>query len=186
MNNQFQITDVLARDEAAALKHLHEDPLLLPWQLKLMLSLKALKVCLATFCCAATIGSALAQTNGQFPVSTNVIEPTPTPQTSPFLAPETLSPPPTPAPLVSPTPAPTPLPDGTMPLPLPVMPTPVLQDAKTLSEQLNVPIPAPSQFSEPLMKPGEWKFSPAIVLPSPNPAPTLSPTPIPIPKQSHQ
>ena len=47
-----------------------------------------------------------------------------------------------------------------MPLPLPAMPTPVLQDAKTLSEQLNVPVPAPSQFSEPLMKPGEWEFSP--------------------------
>jgi hypothetical protein len=38
------------------------------------------------------------------------------------------------------------------------MPTPVLQDAKTLSEELNRPIPAPSQFSEPLMKPREWEF----------------------------
>ena len=84
MNNLFQITDLLAR---------------------------ALKVCLATFCCAATVASALAQTNGQFPVSTNVIEPTPTPQTSPLLVPETLFPSPTPAPLVSPTPAPTPLPE---------------------------------------------------------------------------
>ena len=86
--------------------------------------------------------------------------------------------------MLSPTPSPTPLSDGTMPLPLPTMPTPVLQDAKTLSEQLNIPIPAPSQFSEPFMKPGEWEFSPAILQPSPNPAPTLSPTPN--PAQSHQ
>ena len=43
-----------------------------------------------------------------------------------------------------------------MPLPLPAMPTPVLENAKALSEELNVAIPAPSQFSEPLMKPGEW------------------------------
>jgi hypothetical protein len=181
VNNLFQI---LARDEVGWAEHLREDPLLLPRQAKLMLSVNALKVCLASVCCAATVASALAQTNGQFPVSTNAIEPTPTPQTSPLLTPETLSPPPTPAPLVSPTPAPTPLPDGTMPLPLPVMPTPVLQDAKTLSEELNRPIPAPSQFSEPLMKPREWEFSPAIVLPSPNPAPTLSPAHT--PTQSHQ
>ena len=33
------------------------------------------------------------------------------------------------------------------------MPTPVLQDASTLSEELNLPIPAPGQLSEPL-KPG--------------------------------
>ena len=62
-----------------------------------------------------------------------------------------------------------------MPLPLPVMPTPVLQDANTLSEELNRPIPAPSQFSEPLMKPAEWRYSPAIALPSPIPVPTPSP-----------
>ena len=73
--------------------------------------------------------------------------------------------------------SPTPLPDGTMPLPLPAMPTPVLENAKALSEELNVPIPAPSQFSEPLTKPGEWIFSPAILQPSPTPSPALSPTP---------
>ena len=61
-----------------------------------------------------------------------------------------------------------------MPLPLPAMPTPVLENAKALSEELNVPIPAPSQFSEPLMKPGEWIFSPAILQPSPTPSPALS------------
>ena len=71
-----------------------------------------------------------------------------------------------------------------MPLPLPAMPTPVLQDAETLFEQLNRPIPAPSQCSEPLMKSGEWEFSPAIVLPSPIPAPTFSPAST--PAQSHQ
>jgi hypothetical protein len=180
MNNLFQITDLPARDEVGSAEHLRERPLLLPQQSKLMLAVNTLKVCLASFCYAATVASAFAQTNGQFPVPTNVIEPTPTPQTSPVLVPETLFPSPTPAPLASPTPAPTPLPDGTMPLPLPVMPKPVLRDAKALSEQLNVPIPAPSQFSEPLMKPGEWKFSPAIVLPSPNPAPTPSPTSTPM------
>jgi len=55
---------------------------------------------------------------------------------------------PSPTPAV--TPAPTPLPDGTMPLPLPALPTPVLSDAATLSEQLNLPIPEPTQSSEPL------------------------------------
>ena len=72
-----------------------------------------------------------------------------------------------------------------MPLPLPAMPRPVLQDAKTLSEELNVPIPAPSQFSEPLMKPREWDILASnLQPPSPTPAPTLSPTPN--PTQSHQ
>lgn len=37
-----------------------------------------------------------------------------------------------------------------MPLTPPPMPTPVLQDAATLSEQLNLPLPAPGQLSEPL------------------------------------
>lgn len=37
-----------------------------------------------------------------------------------------------------------------MPLTPPAMPTPVLQDANTLSEQLNLPLPAPSQLNEPL------------------------------------
>ena len=128
--------------------------------------------------------SALAQPSSQFPVSTNVAEPTPLPETSPLLTPEKLLSSPTPAPMLSPTPSPTPLPDGTMPLPLPAMPTPVLENAKALSEELNVPIPAPSQFSEPLMKPGKWIFSPAILQPSPTPSPALSPTPD--PTQSRQ
>jgi hypothetical protein len=144
----------------------------------LMLSADAIKVSLAAFCCAATVASALAQTGGQSPASTSLLEPTPTPQSSPLLSPEVLLASPGAAPSVSPTPAPTPLPDGTMPLPLPVTPTPVLQNAETLSEELDRPIPAPSQFPEPLMKPAEWQFSPAIVQPSPIPAPTLSPTPI--------
>ena len=75
MNNLFQI---LARDEVGWAEHLREDPLLLPRQAKLMLSVNALKVYLASACCAATVASALAQTNGQFSVSTNAIEPTPT------------------------------------------------------------------------------------------------------------
>jgi hypothetical protein len=54
-----------------------------------------------------------------------------------------------------PTPTPTPLPDGTMPLTPPPMPTPALQDANTLSEQLNLPLPNPAQVSEPLKKTGE-------------------------------
>ena len=86
--------------------------------------------------------------------------------------------------MLSPTPSPTPLPNGTMPLPLPTMPTPVLENAKALFEELNVPTPAPSQFFEPLMKPGEWIFSPAILQPSPTPSPALSPTAT--PTQSHQ
>jgi len=71
--------------------------------------------------------------------------PTPAPQASPWLLPS-------PSPVVSPTPgaSPTPLPDGTMPLSPPPMPTPILQDASTLSDQLNLPLPAPTQQSEPL------------------------------------
>jgi hypothetical protein len=148
------------------------------------LMLEALQVCVASVCCVATVAQAFAQTRGESAVSTNVLEPTPAPQTSPLLPPEALFPSPTPSPLVSPTPSPTPLPDGTMPQPLPVMPTPVLQGAETLAEELDQPIPVPRQFSEPLMKPAEWKFSPAIGLPSPSVAPTLSPTPTPM--QSHQ
>ena len=37
-----------------------------------------------------------------------------------------------------------------MPLTPPPMPTPILQDANTLSEQLNLPLPAPGQLPEPL------------------------------------
>lgn len=60
-----------------------------------------------------------------------------------------------PGPLLSPEPNPTPLPDGTMPQPLPVMPTPVLPESKALWEELDKPIPAPSQFPEPLINPEE-------------------------------
>ena len=140
-----------------------------------MLRVNTLKAFLVSFCCIAAALFALAQTTNQFPVSTNAPEPTPTPPTSPLLTPQTVlpTPPPLPAfspiptplpdgtmPLVSPplpTPAfsPTPLPDGTMPLTPPPMPTPVLPDASTLSDQLNLPLPAPTQLAEPLKKTGE-------------------------------
>ena len=144
-----------------------------------------LKASLLSFCGVIAVVSALAQPNSQFPVSTNVPEPTPTPQTSPLLTPETVSSPPTPAPMLSPI---VPVRRRSRMAQCPCLCRrclrPSFEDAKTLSEQLNVPIPAPSQFSEPLMKPGEWIFSPAILQPSPTPAPTLSPTPD--PTQSHQ
>ena len=131
------------------------------------------KACLVFF--GGIVLSALAQTNSQFPVSTNAPEPTPTPQTSPLLTPQTVLPTPPPLPALSPYPTPlpdgtmpralppmptpasmpTPLPDGTMPLTPPPMPTPVLQDANTLSEQLNLPLPAPTQFPEALKRTGE-------------------------------
>ena len=69
VNNLFQI---LAPDEVGWAEHLREDPLLLPRQAKLMLSVRTLKVYLALcFVAPATVASALAQTNGQFSVSTN-------------------------------------------------------------------------------------------------------------------
>ena len=108
--------------------------------------LKALQVCVASVCCVATGAQALAQTRGGIFRVHHVLEPTPAPQTSPLLSPETLFQSPTPSPLVSPTPLPTPLPDGTMPQPLPVMPTPVLQDAETLAKELDQPLPVPRQF----------------------------------------
>ena len=140
-----------------------------------MLRVNTLKACLVSIGCVAAVFSALAQTNSQFPASTNAPEPTPTPQTSPLLTPQTVLPTPPPLPAFSPYPtplpdgsmplalppmptpalAPTPLPDGTMPLTPPPMPTPVLQDANTLSEQLNLPIPAPTQVPEPLKRTGE-------------------------------
>ena len=138
-----------------------------------------LKASLLSFCGVIAVVSALAQPNSQFPVSTNGPESTPTPSSRQKPSRRRL------------------LPHRCFRL-LPVRrrsrmaqcpclcrrcPRPFL-DAKTLSEQLNVPIPAPSQFSEPLMKPREWIFSPAILQPSPTPAPTLSPTPD--PTQSHQ
>ena len=139
------------------------------------------KACLVLLGGIAAILSAFAQTNSQLPVSTNAPGPTPTPQTSPLLTPQTILPTPAPLPAFSPyptpgpdgtmplvpppmpasmptpltTPLPTPLPDGTMPLTPPPMPTPVLQDANTLSEQLNLPLPSPTQFSEPLKRTGE-------------------------------
>jgi outer membrane protein TolC len=132
-----------------------------------MLRVNTLKACLVPIGCAAAVFSALAQTNAP--------EPTPTPKTSPLLTPQTVLPTPPPLPAFSPYPtplpdgsmppalppmptpalAPTPLPDGTMPLTPPPMPTPVLQDANTLSEQLNLPIPAPTQVPEPLKRTGE-------------------------------
>ena len=46
--------------------------------------------------------------------------------------------------------SPTPLPDGTMPLPVPALPTPVpLPDAQTIKEDLN--LPTPTQIPEPLL-----------------------------------
>jgi outer membrane protein TolC len=76
--------------------------------------------------------------------------PLPTPAFSPTPLPDGTMPvtPPLPAPAFSPTP----LPDGTMPLTPPPMPTPVLPDASTLSDQLNLPLPAPTQIPEPLPK----------------------------------
>lgn len=83
--------------------------------------------------------------------------PTPTPMASPFALPSATpwtlpSPPPvlSPTPEGSPSPSPTPLPDGEMPLTPPPMPAPAIPDASTLSDQLNLPLPAPTQFSEPL------------------------------------
>jgi len=87
------------------------------------------------------------------PSPTPYTTPTPLPFALPSTTPWTL-PTPTPAPgtAASPTPAPlpTPLPDGTMPLTPPPMPTPAIPDASTLSDQLNLPLPAPGQISEPL------------------------------------
>lgn len=132
-----------------------------------MLRVNTLKVPLVSACALLAILSAMAQTG------TNPAVPTPTP-TSPLLTPQTLLPTPPPLPALSnptplpdgtmpvtspaappPTPTPTPLPDGTMPLTPPPMPTPALQDANTLSEQLNLPLPNPAQLSEPLKKTGE-------------------------------
>jgi outer membrane protein TolC len=142
-----------------------------------MLRVNTLKACLVSIGFGAAVFSALAQTNSQHSASTNAPEPTPTPKTSPLLTPQTVLPTPPPLPALSPYPtplpdgsmplalppmptpalAPTPLPDGTMPLTPPPMPTPVLQDANTLSEQLNLPIPAPAQVPEPLKRTGETK-----------------------------
>lgn len=127
-----------------------------------MSRISALKTALGLAALSGVVATAFAQTNVQFP---SAVPPSPTPSGTPFQLPPLASPPPLPTPLpalpssalptplpsaVNPTPAPTPLPDGTMPLTPPPMPTPVLQDANSLSEQLNLPLPAPTQLSESL------------------------------------
>jgi outer membrane protein TolC len=130
-----------------------------------------LKACFPALCAGAAVLSTLAQTtqlpapSGLEPTPTPIPTATPIPQPTPMVVPEPVVPSPSPlstlAPLASPSPfptlpplaSPTPLPDGTMPLTPPPMPTPVLQDANTLSEQLNLPLPEPSQLHEPL-RPG--------------------------------
>ena len=122
-----------------------------------MFRISALKTAVGLAALSGVVATAAAQNNVQFPAS-----PTPTPSGTPFELPPLGTPPPLPTPLPAlpssalptppptATPSPTPLPDGTMPLTPPAMPTPVLQDANTLSEQLNLPLPAPTQFNEPL------------------------------------
>ena len=127
-----------------------------------MLRVNILKACLPVLCAVAVVLSTLAQ-NAQFPPTpTPTPTPTPIPEPTPMAVPEPVVPLPSPlstlAPLASPSPfptlpplaSPTPLPDGTMPLTPPPMPTPVLPDASTLSDQLNLPLPAPGQLHEPL------------------------------------
>jgi outer membrane protein TolC len=130
-----------------------------------MLRLKNSKASLVLFGGIAAVFFATVPANAQVPTPTPVASPLLTPQTvptpSPFpaLSPVPIPTPPAdgkllpaPPPTLLPTPAPTPLPDGTMPLAVPPMPTPVLQDAQTLSEQLNLPLPSPAQFPEPLSR----------------------------------
>jgi TolC family type I secretion outer membrane protein len=131
-----------------------------------MLRISALKTAIGLAALSGAVATAAAQNNVQFPQAST---PTPAPSATPI---ELGTPPPLPTPLpplpapalptplptasptatpeVSPSPSPTPLPDGTLPLTPPAMPTPVLQDANTLSEQLNLPLPAPTQLNEPL------------------------------------
>jgi TolC family type I secretion outer membrane protein len=121
-----------------------------------------LKACLPVLCAVAAILSTLAQTAQFPPTPTPTPTPTPIPEPTPLAVPEPVVPLPSPlstlAPLASPSPfptlpplaSPTPLPDGTMPLTPPPMPTPALPDASTLSDQLNLPLPAPGQLHEPL------------------------------------
>lgn len=85
---------------------------------------------------------ALSGTALQLPSATPSPSPSPTPSSSPSNTP-------------TPTPSPTPLPDGTMPLTPPPLPTPALEDAATLSEELSLPLPAPTTMSEPLRPPTE-------------------------------
>lgn len=130
----------------------------------------------AGLCAGALAGASVFAQSPQFPTPAGSPAATPTPPallmptpaptptplpdgTMPWTPPPlpALSPQPSLAPLPphltsSPTPAPspTPLPDGTMPWTPPAMPTPALPDASTLSDQLNLPLPAPGQLSEPL------------------------------------
>ena len=123
-----------------------------------------LKACLPALCAVAAVLSTLAQSTQLS--APGALEPTPTPtpipEPTPMAVPEPVVPTPSPlstlAPLASPSPlptlpplaSPTPLPDGTMPLTAPPMPTPALPDASTLSDQLNLPLPAPGQLHEPI------------------------------------
>ena len=134
-----------------------------------MLRVNILKACLPALCAVAAVLSTLAQTSqlpapGTYePTPTPTPTPTPIPEPTPVVVPEPVVPSPSPlstlGPLASPSPlptlpplaSPTPLPDGTMPLTPPPMPTPVLPDASTLSDQLNLPLPAPGQLPEPLV-----------------------------------
>ncbi|HRJ73081.1 MAG TPA: TolC family protein [Terrimicrobiaceae bacterium] len=125
----------------------------------------AASIGLALLCGTLAFRPASAQTNApaspQPPAPGSTPAPSPTPEIGMMPTPLPMPPLPTPLPplnldpVPSPTPSasPTPLPDGTMPWTPPPMPTPVLPDANTLSEQLNLPLPAPTQMSEPL-KPG--------------------------------
>jgi TolC family type I secretion outer membrane protein len=132
-----------------------------------MLRVNALKVALIV------LGGVLVwitHTESQSPTPTIAPTPSPTPSADLLLPPQTILPSPTPLfspspipgaspllvpPVATPTPAVTPLPDGTMPLTPPPMPTPVLPDAQTLSEQLNLPLPSPTQLPEPLKRTDE-------------------------------
>ncbi len=90
------------------------------------------------------------------PPAGNITAPTTAlPSPSPSPASTTVVPTATPDQSPTPSPSPTPLPDGTMPLTPPPLPTPAIQDAATLSEELSLPIPAPSTYSEPLSPPTE-------------------------------
>ena len=132
-----------------------------------MLRVNIFKACLPALCAVAAVFSTLAQSSqlppgALEPTPTQTPTPTPIPEPTPMAVPEPVVPTPSPlstlAPLVSPSPfptlpplaSPTPLPDGTMPLTPPPMPTPALPDASTLSDQLNLPLPAPGQLHEPL------------------------------------
>ena len=93
MKIALRINDLLSREESHGLCYRGSQEFVL----------KALQVCVATICCAATVAQALAQATPESAVSTNVLEPAPAPQSSPLLSPETLFQSPTPSPLVSPT-----------------------------------------------------------------------------------